>query len=517
MDHKDIKSLKKKLAENSFELICEALKSLVGRVDMINLLTEDIRVDSRTGTIDYGRTFRGSRATRAYRNVAIMGLLSMAEEGSPADRIRSTIRSLSLDTRRLPSLRGFTALEDLEIIIDFTKSQSAIAVAEDLQCFGEMPALKSLRIIPGDSYEFDMVDIPFECLGIKSLAGLQAPNLEFFESSVESLSDISALSASARLKRIKISNSRELSDLGPIANLGLLEELEIYRLSRIRSLPPLSALLSLAKLSIHWCITDISEVSTAPALRHFLYNGSGCVDGIHLISGPAQWPKQLLTLELHDTSLKEIGDLPQCLTHIKIDCNPLLQSLKGLSRCASLVFGEYEEVVGWAWRPGRIEFESRARKKTLSLYDCCSLRSLDGLNAASLQLIVIPWTLFNIDALAGCPDICICVDLTSCGYSADSFPHTLATAMSDIHLRHLIVRGGSHDETDIKCISMIKSLRSLDLSDCDNQDLSVIVGLEELEEVAIMKGSRIAKELKRTVFNTKAQINKLKMLALAGA
>jgi hypothetical protein len=522
MGDKDIKALQKQLTENSFDLIYQALESLVGCPDIINLLTQGVRVDPRTGGIDFGRTFRGSQATRKYRNVAIMGLLSMAEEGSPADRIRSSVRSLSLDTRRLPSLRGFTALEELEIIVDLSIHQSIITCAEDVYCFGEMPALKSLRIIPCDSfwldtkYGLDTKDQPSECLHIKTLAGLQAPNLEFFESRIEHLSDISALSSSTKLKRIKISNSKELGDLSPIASLGLLEELEIAHLPMIRSLPPISALVSLTKLSIYWCVSDISELSTAPALQHFLYHGSGFDDGINLISGPAQWPKKLLTLELTETSLVEIGELPQCLMHIKINYNPLLQSLQGLSRCVSLVFGEYEEVVGWAWRPGRSEYESRARKKTLSLSTCSSLRSLDGLHAEDLQFIIIPWTLCNIEALAGCPDICICVDLTVGSYSTKLFPQSLATAMSGINLRHLVVRGGFNEETDIQCISTIKSLRSLDLSGSESQDLSVIVGLEDLEEVRVMKDSRLAKELKKSVFNTKGQINKLKMLALAG-
>lgn len=515
MDNKEIKFLEKQLTENSFNPIHQALDSLAGQADLINILTKGIRVDAQTGKIDYGKKFRGSRATRKYRDFAIMGLLSIAEEGSPADRIRSSVRSLSLATRRLPSLRGFTALEELEIVIDLTKQQSAIALAEDIHCFGEMPALKSLRIIPGDSYNFDITDNTFECLRIKSLAGIQAPNLEFFESNIEYLSDISALSESTMLKRIKISKSRELSDLSPIASLSLLEELEIADLPRIRSLPPLSSLLSLTKLSIYWCISDISEVSTAPALRHFLYNGDSGY-GAHLISGPTHWPKQLLTLELTGTSLKEIGELPQCLMHIKIDNNPLLKSLQGLSRCESLVFGEYEDVVGWLFRPRRIEFESRARKKTLSLCECSSLRSLDGLHAEGLQYIIIPWTICNIKALADCPDICICVDLTVNGYAAKAFPLSLADAMADIRLRHLIVRGGS-DDTDIKSISLIKSLRSLDLSESTSQDLSITVGLEELEEVLIMMGSRHAKELNMSVFKSKGQINKLRLFGLGSA
>jgi len=575
----ELKETQKKLQERDFDLIDEVLKSLQGRDEDIDLLVQNVSVDPETGELDRGSKFKGTGPALRFLDVALMGLLSMAAETSHAGQLRKSIKKLSFGLKKLPVLHGFTALEELEIEIDRVEKRKESSNVDDLTCLGSLPSLRSLKIANEAGYDqkglrlkslkgliapklesiscsnVGLVDISallscpelmyvdlsgnnnlsdltpvsgatkleklmingtgvsdleflkkclniseinlYGCEKLRSLNGLRSPSLEALELPELNLDDLSGTDTLLGLKKLDLSGLHRVRDLSQLAGLTALEELEIYNLPEIKSLQEMSALTSLQKLRIRGCsgLKDVSNIEQAASLEEVSIE-----ECTKVTKGPDEWPESLKNLSLAKTGLREIGRCPAQLTEINIQDNPKLLSLKGLSESKNI----------------------RVNRWGLNLSGCFSLSSLEGLAVESLEEILIPETLSDLDALAEYPRVKITVVAgkgEQKGYSTivDDIPAELGKALNKLGITELNVRtdwGGQLRK--LTGIGSISTLKVLDLSGCNIDDITAIAALENLELLRIQPRTELSKKFGKATFDTKGQVDKLRLKLLAG-
>ena len=576
----DLRATLKKLQERDFALINQVLESLKGRDEDIDILVQDVFVDPKTGELERGPKFKGSGPAMRYLDVALMGLLSIATDRSTAGQLRQSIRKLRLGISRFPVLYGFTGLEILEVVIDRIEDEGTIYNLENLAVLGELPSLRSISLTNEEngsgtptirikslaglkapqlkefcardvglidlsalsyseslesvdlSWNSDLTNIEFlrgasslrslmldgtsvsslealkECVEIrelslnscghlKSLRGLKCHWLEALELCGLNLETLRGLEPLNSLRSLRLDSLDHISSLDPLSALINLQYLEISGLTAIRALPDMSALQALREVSIRGCnqLVDITSLSAARLLDSV--NIGHCKI---LRQAPVEWPSTLTSLKLYETSLTEIGLCPESLSELLIHNNPKLLSIEGLAACKEIDASSY----------------------SLDLSGCFSLKSLKGLNVESLAEIRIPETMTDLDRLSNYPGINIVVIAGSGkqkGYNTvvEDIPSGIGNALAKLNITTLAIR------TDwdavlkrISGIGLVTSLKILDLSDCDVRDITAIAGLEKLELLKVQPRTELSKKLGKATFNTKGQIDKLRLRILAG-
>ncbi len=576
----ELKQLQKQLLERNHDSIRAALKTLEGRDDEIDLLIQGVSVDPGTGELDRGPKFKGTGPALEFIDLSLAGLLSQAGENSQAAKIRSEIKKLKFEVKTLPRLSGFTALEDLEIILNRNKDDGESEKIADLRVFGQLPKLRKLRIANEDHYAN-------KSLLIKSLDGLEAGLLEELEASDLGLESIAALSGCKQLKSINLSNNSDLSsiealfgcstievlqldetsivsieslsaatnltefnirscknlkslkglnaiqlesfvlndlniasldgiecltsikelelidldklkNLTQLSKLDKLEKLELSRLDSLKELPEFEHLADLRYVLIRNCdlLEDASSLATASGLKTVSIE---CCE--KLKSGPTKWPEGLQELTIQNSQLTELGACPSALTKLDITNNGKLKNIDGLSICNRI------EINSWGF----------------DLTGCYKLENLNGLNLPKLEAITFPETLNNLEALKKYPEVAITIcagfgleDQGHCIVIKD-IPTSLGDALLVLEPTHLEVTTNYGNELQkITGIGIVKTLTSLDLSNCDLSDITGIIGLENLELLKIKPRTELSKSLGKAIFEGKEQIDKLRLKLLAG-
>ena len=140
----------------------------------------------------------------------------------------------------------------------------------------------------------------------------------------------------------------------------------------------------------------------------------------------------------------------------------------------------------------------------------------------SLEEILIPETLSNLDSLADYPGVKITVVAgkgEQRGYSTivDDIPNEIGQALNKLGITELNVRTDWGGELRrITGIGSITTLKSLDLSDCNIDDITAIAALENLESLKIQPRTDLSKKLGKATFDSKGQVDKLRLKLLAG-
>ena len=254
---------------------------------------------------------------------------------------------------------------------------------------------------------------------------------------------------------------------------------------------------SLSKFSVRSCdeLCDITALAEVQGLEN-----ARVEECKKVAKGPGLWPSKLKSLSLENTSLKEIGSCPAALAEISIRQNPKLLTLKGLTSCKDI------EISSWG----------------LDLSGCFSLKNLDGLSVKNLEEILIPETLSNLDALAAYPNVKITVvagNGKEKGYTSvvDDIPEAIGMALAKIKVTELNVRTEWGSELKkITGIGLATTLTSLDLSGCNLADITAIAPLENLEMLKVQPRTELSKKLGKATFDSKGQIDKLRLKLLAG-
>ena len=560
----ELKQLQKQLLERNHDSIRAALKALEGRDEEIDLLIQGVSVNSGTGELDRGPKFKGSGPALEFIDLSLAGLLSQAGENSQAAKIRSEIKKLKFEVKTLPRLSGFTALEDLEIILNRNKDDSETEQIAGLSVFGELPKLRKLRIANEEHYAN-------KSLLIKSLDGLEASLLEELEASDLGLESIAALSCCKQLKSINLSNNSDLSSIEALSGCSTIEVLQLDE-TGIVSLEPLSAATNLKKFNINCCekLKSIKGLN-AIQLESFELGGLNIasLDGIEYLTSIKELElaslyklknltqlsklDKLEKLELYD--LKSLKELPEFehldgLRSVSIQSCDLLEDASSLAtasglKTVSINYCNKLKSGPTQWPEGlqeltiqnsqltelgacpstltELEISFNESLKSLDSLSACSrlnfpygidlngcykLENIDGLNIQKLDAIRIPETLNKLEALKRYPDIAI----TVVAKLGKEIPEALVNALLAIAPTSLAFE----NYEGIAGISRITTLTTLDLSSCELIEITGIVGLVNLELLKIQPRTELSKSLGQATFEGKAQINKLRLKLLAG-
>lgn len=560
----ELKQLQKQLLERNHDSIRAALKALEGRDEEIDLLIQGVTVNSGTGELDRGPKFKGSGPALEFIDLSLAGLLSQAGENSQAAKIRSEIKKLKFEVKTLPRLSGFTALEDLEIILNRNKDDSETEQIAGLSVFGELPKLRKLRIANEEHYAN-------KSLLIKSLDGLEASLLEELEASDIGLESIAALSGCKQLKSINLSNNSDLSSIEALSGCSTIEVLQLDE-TGIVSLEPLSAATNLKKFNINCCeklksIKGLNAIQLESfelgGLNIASLDGIECLTSIKELELASLYKLKNLTqlskldklekLELyHLKSLKELPEFEHLdgLRSVSIQSCDLLEDASSLAtasglKTVSINYCNKLKSGPTQWPEGlqeltiqnsqltelgacpstltELEISFNESLKSLDSLSACSrlnfpygidlngcykLENIDGLNIQKLDAIRIPETLNKLEALKRYPDIAI----TVVAKLGKEIPEALVNALLAIAPTSLAFE----NYEGIAGISRITTLTTLDLSSCELIEITGIVGLVNLELLKIQPRTELSKSLGQATFEGKAQINKLRLKLLAG-
>lgn len=229
----------KLLIERDISSIQQGLELVSAMPDMIDTLLDGCTVDAE-GKIIRSRKFTVSGPATSYLDIALFGLMSAADSDSVAGKLRQSIKILDLNISALPTLNGFDALESLTIKTDNTFE------ADDVSVFGPMPRLKTLNLNGKWQGIFH----------IKTLNGLDAPELEDLKVDHVNLKDISALSNCTKLKKVSVQYCPVENIDALAASAETLEEIDFYN----SSINSVKALASCKKLK--WINLQISDDAT---------------------------------------------------------------------------------------------------------------------------------------------------------------------------------------------------------------------------------------------------------------
>lgn len=319
--------------------------------DLSSLVAE---VDAKDGKLVRGKRFTGTGPAQPYLDMALIGLLARTPTSDKLTKIRSqlTVLDLTLLSQAFP-LDGFINLKHLNLFIGDEETA-------DLSSFGVMPKLNYLKIM-GKRWGSNGA--------LKSLNGLNAPNLTEADLSYCKLEDISALIHSPKIKKLTLSNNPSLShlkgleactpnlieldlqDCEKISTVDILKaakklrSLNLFACSRLTSVLPLAACNSLETLNLEHCsqLNSLEGLAKLPLKPEKLYGGDTqfSLDGCSALKSLAHLPEmegKLNTLSIeHTSSLKNLEGLIQLTSVRKLNANHSgITDLKHLSSLPAL-------------------------------------------------------------------------------------------------------------------------------------------------------------------------------------
>lgn len=542
---KELRPIWKQLKEPDVVSIDAGLAKLSDLVSadpvQADLLLTEVGVDVSDGSLILGNRFQraatyANNDANEHLHYALLGVLSRSAPGSRGARLRQAVRQLEPSCPSLPELRGFESLVQL----DLTENTGGSLAGR----FGPLPALRTLRLRGSSS--------------IRTLEGLEAPQLREIDVSCIGLTDLRALAGKACIQILNLSGNRKLTDLTPLqACLPTLKSLHLYG-TGIANLSPLSGAGVLEELDLDDCnsITSLQglENVTISGRQFSLGNLNGLSSLQHLQAGNLTLSslKLLTTLEGLESRAAEIRSLTIWETPGLTDLSALaqlssleelelntckaftgLKPLEGLTTLRSLALRECPKLK-------RLPDLSATSLEDLSLEDCGisdlgvlpaslsgsldlvslkKLKSLTGLERCSgLRQISIGHAIEDASALAACNEIAITVDLRHA--NGNAIPEPLIETLAGLPQVRLRVEDSQYNYysglslDNPQALARIPHLRTLDLSGCSLEDLLFVVGLAELEELKIEPRSELSRKLGGCTFEGRGKVAKLQLQLL---
>ena len=514
-----------------------------------DLLLEEVGVDAATGTLILGNRFqRAKDEANPHLLYALLGLLSRSPTDSRGALLRKAVRKLKAVCPSLPELKGFTALQQLDIDLNYSSNDPDGTVdAAIAERFDAMPALEILRM---DGY-YD--------LQITNLDGLIAPRLRELDGAGIGLTDIQALAGSTGLEVVNIRGNEKLGDISALqASAASLKQLEISN-TAVKELSVLAEAGELEELDFGCCpnitslkglemvtITQqhnfsISELKNLADLQHLPKLSSGYLRldelaGLTSLSGIECAADHITSLHIHNMpKLKDVEALRQLqrLESLVINNCPQLFDLEVVGELPALQDVDLRDCkkltrlpAVWPSTLTSLTVESCpitrlgalpvALTGSLNLVSCSKLKRLEGIESCTgLQEITIRPSITGLQALAGLPDAVIHIDF--CG-GDHTLSNALINALAGLPQCRLRISDSSYWSTvrisNPEVLGRITHLHALDLSQCDLDDLLPVMGLSELELLKILPRSELSKKLGGCTFDTPGQVAKLQLLLL---
>jgi len=201
----------------------------------------DVRESS--GELLRGDRFLGAGPSQPYLDFALLGILSGAYEGSIAASIRSRVRKLVITIPAVPRLRGFSALEDLQLTI-----QDGCHLS-DLSSFDQLPALISLMICGEQKTPYTKINS-----SLSSLIGLDAPLLRIANLSEINLTDLGNIGQEGCLEFLDLSKNELLSNINVLSHsVKNIQQLNLASCKSIRDIHALTGSAKLESINLSEC------------------------------------------------------------------------------------------------------------------------------------------------------------------------------------------------------------------------------------------------------------------------
>ena len=523
-----------------------------------DLLLEEVGVDAATGTLILGNRFHRFQRAKEEANppllYGLLGLLSRSPENSRGALLRQAVRKLKAVCPSLPEIKGFTALQKLDIDLNYSYNDPdgtvAAAIAER---FDAMPALEIIRM---DG---------FYNLQITSLDGLIAPRLRELDGAGIGLTNVQALAGNTGLEVVNIRGNEKLGDISPLqasaaslkqldfsstavkdlsvlAQAGELEELDFGCCPNITSLKGLETLTITQQHNL-----TINELKNLTDLQYLPKISSGHISlseltGLTSLEGIESAADHITSLHIqHMPKLKDVEALRLLnrLESLAISNCPQLSGLEVIAELSALQyvnFGDCSKLTRlpavWPSTLKSLTVSSCpitqlgalpvALTGSLNLVSCPKLKSLEGIEACTgLDEITIRPTITGLQALAGLPDAVIHTDFRSGDHTLPgdyTLPVSLINALAALPQCSLRISDSSNWSnariSNPEVLGRITHLRALDLSECDLDDLLPVMGLSELELLKILPRSELSKKLGGCTFETRGQVAKLQLQLL---
>jgi len=520
-----------------------------------DLLLEEVGVDAATGTLILGNRFqRAKEEANPPLLYGLLGLLSRSPENSRGALLRQAVRKLKAVCPSLPEIKGFTALQKLDIDLNYSYNDPDGTVdAAIAERFDAMPALEIIRM---DG---------FYNLQITSLDGLIAPRLRELDGAGIGLTNVQALAGCTGLEVVNIRGNEKLGDISPLqASAASLKQLD-FSSTAVKDLSVLAQAGELEELDFGCCpnITSLKGLETLTITQQHNLTINELKNLTDLQYLPKISSGHISLSELTGlTSLEGIESAADHITSLHIQHMPKLkdvEALRLLNRLESLAISNCNqlsglEVIAELTALQKVNFDDCSKLTrlpavwpstltsltvsscpitqlgalpvaltgSLNLVSCPKLKSLEGIEACTgLDEITIRPTITGLQALAGLPDAVIHTDFRSGDHTLPgdyTLPVSLINALAALPQCSLRISDSSNWSnariSNPEVLGRITHLRALDLSECDLDDLLPVMGLSELELLKILPRSELSKKLGGCTFETRGQVAKLQLQLL---
>lgn len=514
-----------------------------------DLLLEEVGVDAATGTLILGNRFqRAKEEANPHLLYGLLGLLSRSPENSRGALLRQAVRKLKAVCPSLPEIKGFTALQQLDIDLNYSSNDPDGTVdAAIAKRFDAMPALEIIRMNG------------FYNLQITSLGGLIAPRLRELDGAGIGLTNIQALAGSTSLEVVNIRGNEKLGDISPLqASAASLKQLD-FSSTAVKDLSVLAEAGELEELDFGCCpnittlkglemvtITQqhnfsISELKNLTDLQYLPKLSSGHISlyelaGLTSLEGIESAADHITSLHIHNMpKLKDVEALRLLnrLESLAISNCPQLSAVEVIAELPALQKVNFDDCSKLTRLPAvwpstliSLTVESCpitqlgalpvALTGSFNLVSCPKLKSLEGIEAcAGLHEITIRPNVTGLQALAGIPDAVIHIDFCN---EEHTLPEDLINALAALPQCRLRISDSSNWSnariSNPEVLGRITHLRALDISECDLDDLLPVMGLSELELLKILPRSELSKKLGGCTFETRGQVAKLQLQLL---
>ena len=323
--------------DSNFKLAISLIDTVL---DGFEVLLDDIHVTD-DGQIKSGKRFEGNEKNQHYLNALMMALLASSPREQATD-LRNKIKIIKITTASIPTLSAFPNLEEVNLYIGVE------SVVDNLHAFGSTHALRHLSLLSQA--------VPFnsgkKSAQLKSLKGLDAPNLISLTATGLKLQDIDGLEHCSKLESLTLQRNQGLAHIDAVSKIApSLVNVNLAGSLAIESLTPLQTATNLEFLSISFLekITDLSALKDCTKLQFLDFSQCKALESIEDLpmaticdKRPGNNMRIYGANELYLANLKALKSLRPLppivpnLTTVKIFGLDALSSLEGLEKSQHL-------------------------------------------------------------------------------------------------------------------------------------------------------------------------------------
>ena len=484
--NKDEASLWKLLSSREIGSIQQGIDIACSLGDEMSGVLAGVEVRASTGELLRGSRFSGTGPAQPYLDFALLGILSGAIEGSKADQIKTKVRKLVLTIPFTPRLRGFSALEDLQLVI-----QDGCHL-DDLSNFDSLPVLTHLSISGEQKTIYGNKN---SSLG--SLSGLDAPMLRVVSLKGIDLLELGGLGQGGCLEEVDLSSNEKLQHIDPLApSVGSFRSLNFSSCKSIKNIDSLRNSQKLEHIDLSECesLESIKALTDSIALKSIELANCKALASLDGLNG-----KKIIVKNASEFDDTKTFSLRGCEALIDLKCFPELNGDVDSLNLSNM--GKLKDIAGISVAPcvTQLDLSWSGIEDLACLQEFTNLTDLNLTNADCLVNATPLGELKNLNK----------VDFTYSG-NLKILPRIWKSPLTEINLRACKslesiqglpkslnkVPGGWNLDIDLSGCSSLRDIsplavpellnkQILDLSECDQ--LKSLNGLEKFQEITLIK------------------------------